>query len=148
MRAPATPVNTEHPLLGKAIIAAGIALFGDNSLGWRFFSTVAGAATVVALFAITWQLLGRMRPAVLAGVFAMLNMTLFVQARIAMLDGFMAAFAVAGVAVLLGLMRAAGKQALMRVALGGAVIGLAIGCKWAAVPFLGYAGLRSEEHTS
>src|SRR3546814_850468 len=82
-----------------------------------------------------------MRPAVLAGVFAMLNMTLFVQARIAMLDGFMAAFAVAGVAVLLGSMRAAGKQALMRVALGGALIGLAIGCKWAAVPFLGYAGL-------
>src|SRR3546814_11303691 len=29
----------------------------------------------------------------------------------------------------------------MRVALGGALIGLAIGCKWAAVPFLGYAGL-------
>src|SRR3546814_4671184 len=74
MLALATPVNTEHPLLGKAIISAGIALFGDNSLGWRFFSTVAGAATVVALFAITWQLLGRMRPAVLAGVFAMLNM--------------------------------------------------------------------------
>src|SRR3546814_15199745 len=90
MLALATPVNTEHPLLGKAIIAAGIALFGDNSLGWRFFSTVAGAATVVALFAITWQLLGRMRLAVLAGVFAMLNMTLFVQARIAMLDGFLA----------------------------------------------------------
>src|SRR3546814_17594274 len=85
-----------------------------------------------------------MRPAVLAGVFAMLNMTLFVQARIAMLDGFMAAFAVAGVAVLLGSMRAAGKQALMRVALGGALIGLAIGCKWAAVPVLGYAG-GSEE---
>src|SRR3546814_5895299 len=82
----------------------------------------------------------------------------------------MAAFAVAGVAVLLGSMRAAGKQALMRVALGGALIGLAIGCKWAAAPFLGYAGLaililrfrgtsdraywrglttpRSEEHTS
>src|SRR3546814_14380577 len=89
-----------------------------------------------------------MRPAVLAGVFAMLNMTLFVQARIAMLDGFMAAFAVAGVAVLLGSMRAAGKQALMRVAPGGALIGLARGCNWAAVPILGVAGLalRSPRH--
>src|SRR3546814_20750573 len=111
-------------------------------LGWRVFATVAGAATVVALVAITWQLLGRMRPAVLAGVFAMLNMTLFVQARIAMLDGFMAAFAVAGVAVLLGSMRAAGKQALIRVALGGALIGLAIGCKWAAGPEIGRAACR------
>ncbi|WP_119037288.1 glycosyltransferase family 39 protein [Hephaestia caeni] len=141
MLALAAPVNTEHPLLGKAIIAAGIALFGDNSLGWRFFSTVAGAVTVAALFAITWQLLGRMRPAVLAGLFAMLSMTLFVQARIAMLDGFMAAFVVSAVAVLLASRRASGARALTRVALGGALIGLAIGCKWAAVPFLGYAGL-------
>lgn len=137
----ATPVNTEHPLLGKAIIAAGIALFGDNSLGWRFFSTVAGAVTVVALFAITWQVLGRMRPAVLAALFAMLNITLFVQARIAMLDGFMAAFVVSGIVVLLASMRAAGGRAFAGVTLGGALIGLAIGCKWAAVPFLGYAGV-------
>src|SRR3546814_14575648 len=129
MLALATPVNTEHPLLGKAIISAGIALFGDNSLGWRFFSTVAGAATVVALFAITWQLLGRMRPAVLAGVFAMLNMTLFVQARIALLDGLMAAFAVAGVWVLLGSMRSAGQQAPTPVAPGGDLSGHALGCQ-------------------
>ncbi|HVI99758.1 MAG TPA: glycosyltransferase family 39 protein [Sphingomonas sp.] len=135
------PVNTEHPLLGKAIIAAGIALFGDNSLGWRFFSTVAGAATVTALFAIVWQLIGRLRPAVLTAVFATLSVTLFVQSRIAMLDGFMAAFLLAGIAVLLASMRASGWRALTGVALGGALLGLAIGCKWAAVPFLGYAGL-------
>src|SRR3546814_19696055 len=94
MLALATPVNTEHPLLGKAIIAAGIALFGDNSLGWRFFSTVAGAATVVALFALTWQLPGRLRPAVLPGVFAMLHLTVFVPPRTAMPVGFMAPCAV------------------------------------------------------
>ena len=35
------PLNTEHPLLAKEFIAAGIALFGDNCFGWRFFSTIA-----------------------------------------------------------------------------------------------------------
>jgi dolichyl-phosphate-mannose--protein O-mannosyl transferase len=135
------PVNTEHPLLGKAFIAAGIALFGDNSLGWRFFSTLAAAATVVGVFAITWLLMRRMRTAVLAGVFAMLNMTIFVQARIAMLDGFMAAFVVMGTAALLWSMEAPPGRGLPRVLLGGVLLGLAIGCKWAAVPFLFYAGL-------
>ncbi|MEI9928571.1 MAG: hypothetical protein WDN44_13830 [Sphingomonas sp.] len=29
------PRNTEHPLVGKELIALGIALFGDNPFGWR-----------------------------------------------------------------------------------------------------------------
>ena len=135
------PVNTEHPLLGKMFVAAGIALFGDNSLGWRFFSTIAGAATVIGVFAITWLLVRRMRAAVLAAIFAMLNITIFVQARIAMLDGFMAAFVVAGAAAMLWSIAAPVGRGLPRVALGGVLLGLAIGCKWAAVPFLGYAGV-------
>src|SRR3546814_13346581 len=80
MLALATPVNTEHPLLGKAIIPAGIALFGDHSLGWRFFSTVEGAATVLRLFALTWPVLGRSRPAVLGGVFGIVAPSVLVQA--------------------------------------------------------------------
>ena len=39
------PVNIEHPLLGKWLIAQGIRLFGDDTLGWRFMSTLAGAVT-------------------------------------------------------------------------------------------------------
>ena len=49
----AGPVNTEHPLLGKEIIAAGIALFGDNAFGWRIFSTLAGASVVMSQAAPT-----------------------------------------------------------------------------------------------
>jgi dolichyl-phosphate-mannose-protein mannosyltransferase len=61
----AGPRNIEHPLLGKEIIAGGILLLGDNSLGWRFFSTLAGTATVLGVFAIVWLMLGRVRPAVI-----------------------------------------------------------------------------------
>jgi dolichyl-phosphate-mannose-protein mannosyltransferase len=96
---------------------------------------------VMGVFAITWLLTRRMRTAVLAGVFAMLNITIFVQARIAMLDGFMAAFVVAATAVLLWSIEAPPGRGLRRVAAGGVLLGLAIGCKWAAMPFLGYAGL-------
>ena len=102
----AGPSNIEHPLLAKEIIAAGILLFGDNSLGWRFFSTLAGTATVLGVFAIVWLMLGRVRPAVFGALFALFNFTVFVQARIGMLDGFMAAFTLLGIASLLWAMRA------------------------------------------
>ena len=57
------PANIEHPPLGKELIAAGIMLFGDNSFGWRFFSTLAGTATVLGLFAIAWLIFGKVRTA-------------------------------------------------------------------------------------
>lgn len=136
------PTNVEHPLLGKMFIAAGIKLFGDTSFGWRFFSTLAGTATVLAVFAITWLLLGRLRAAIVAAVLALLNFTLFVQARIAMLDGFMVALLLGAIAVFLWAANGrAARETVPRLALAGVLFGLAIGTKWAAVPFLGYAGL-------
>ncbi len=39
-----TTARTEHPPLGKLIITGGIAIFGDNPIGWRFFSIVFGTA--------------------------------------------------------------------------------------------------------
>src|ERR1700710_1605827 len=78
------PLNTEHPLLAKELIAAGIALFGDNSFGWRFCSTLAGTASVLAVFAIVWLMLGRVRPAVIAALVTLLDFMVYIQARIAM----------------------------------------------------------------
>lgn len=138
----AGPRNIEHPLLAKEIIAAGIALFGDDSLGWRFFSTLAGTATVLAVFAILWLMLGRVRPAVFGALFALCNFTVFVQARIAMLDGFMAAFTLLGIASLLWAMRAeSGGAAWPRWILGSVLLGLAVAAKWIAAPFVAYAAI-------
>ena len=135
------PSNIEHPLLAKEIIAAGILLFGDNSLGWRFFSTLGGTATVLGVFAILWLMLGRVRPAVFGALFATFNFTVFVQARIGMLDGFMAAFALLGIAALLWAMRAGdGRAAWMRWLLGSVLLGLAVASKWSAAPFVAFAG--------
>lgn len=133
------PANVEHPLLAKELIAAGIALFGDDSLGWRAFSTVAGTGIVLAVFWMVWLMFGRVRTAVIGAVLAVLNFTVFVQARIGMLDGFMAAFLLLGIAASLWAMRGTERQAWPRWVLGSALLGLAVAAKWAAVPFVAYA---------
>jgi dolichyl-phosphate-mannose--protein O-mannosyl transferase len=135
------PTNIEHPLLGKSIIALGIAIFGDDALGWRIFSTFAGTATVLGVFAILWLLFGRLRTAVVGGLLTLVNFTVFIQARIAMLDGFMAAFLVLALAAMLWAMRGQGRAVWWRWTLGAALIGCAIGTKWTALPYLGFAGL-------
>ncbi|RZM24576.1 MAG: phospholipid carrier-dependent glycosyltransferase [Sphingomonas sp.] len=138
----AGPTNIEHPLLAKEIIACGILLFGDTSLGWRFFSTLAGTGIVLGVFAILWMMLGRVRPAVFGGLFALFNGTVYVQARIGMLDGFMAAFAILGLAALLWAMRApTGTGAWLRWILGAALLGLAVAAKWAAAPLIAFAAI-------
>ncbi|MES3151021.1 phospholipid carrier-dependent glycosyltransferase [Sphingomonas faeni] len=135
------PVNIEHPLLGKILIALGIALFGDGPIGWRIASTIAGTATVLGIFAILWLMLGRLRPALVGAIVVLVNFTVFVQARIAMLDGFMAAFVVCAVAALAWAMRGTGGQVWRRWLLGSVLLGLAVGVKWTAAPYVAYAGV-------
>lgn len=129
-------VNIEHPPLAKAIMAAGVRLFGDTPFGWRFFSAVAGALCVVALFAICRRILGRDRPAAVATGFALMNFLLFVQSRIAMLDIFMAAMLLGGTAVLFAAWRS---RAPAPIALAGLLMGAATACKWSAAPFVALA---------
>lgn len=130
------PANPEHPMLGKIFIAAGMGIFGDTSFGWRFFSTLAGTAVVMGVFSIGWQLTGRLRPSLFAALFAILNFTVFIQARIAMLDGYMAAFLVTGIAALLWAATAAPGKVTARLVLASILLGLAVGAKWAAIPYL------------
>jgi len=137
----AGPTNIEHPLLGKTLIAAGMVLFGDGPLGWRALSTLAGTAVVLGVFAILWLLYGRVRPAVVGSLLAVLNFTVFIQARIAMLDGFMAALVVCALAAMLWAMRGRGRAVWWRWLLGAVLLGLAAGTKWVAVPYLAFAAL-------
>ncbi|KQU62595.1 dolichyl-phosphate-mannose-protein mannosyltransferase [Sphingomonas sp. Leaf339] len=135
------PINIEHPLMAKTLIAAGIALFGDNALGWRALSTLAGTAVVAGVFALLWLGTRQLRPAATGAVCAMLGFTVFVQARIAMLDGFMAAFVVTGAVCLLWAMHGTRPQVWRRWVAGAVLLGLATGCKWTAAPYVAFAGL-------
>ncbi|KTT73906.1 glycosyltransferase family 39 protein [Sphingomonas endophytica] len=132
------PANIEHPLLAKELIAAAMWLFGDTPFGWRFASTLAGAATVAAVFALTHLLTGRVRAALLATAFALLGFTIYIQARIAMLDTFLVAFLMWGVVLLAGAMR---DGSVARWSAGSVLMGLATACKWAAAPYVAAAGV-------
>ncbi|GAA3701260.1 phospholipid carrier-dependent glycosyltransferase [Sphingomonas cynarae] len=135
------PANVEHPLFAKMLIAGGIALFGDNALGWRLFSTLAATAVVTGVFALLWLGTRRLRPAVTGALCALLGFTVFVQARIAMLDGYMAAFVVTGAACLLWAMHGRPAQVRRRWIAGAVLLGLATGCKWTAAPYVAFAGI-------
>jgi len=135
----AGPTNIEHPLFAKSLIALSIGLFGDGPVAWRLPSLIAGAATVVALFRITLLLFGSVRAGLLAGVLAMLNQLLFIQARVGMLDAVMGAFLLWGMA--LAFESALGERRWRMLAVAGLCFGLAIGAKWAALPYAAATGL-------
>lgn len=44
--------NTEHPPLGKLLMAASMLAFGDNGIGWRVPSVVAGLLALVIVYRI------------------------------------------------------------------------------------------------
>ena len=50
--------NPEHPFLGKAWIALGILLFGDNWFGWRIIPTVFSILTLIAFYYVSKKFLG------------------------------------------------------------------------------------------
>jgi dolichyl-phosphate-mannose-protein mannosyltransferase len=83
---PGLDPNTEHPPLGKLVIAGSIAIFGDNGLGWRFPSVI---AAMIALAAVYQILRSTARSAWLALLVVTLvafdNLT-FVHGRIGTLD--------------------------------------------------------------
>ena len=134
--------NPEHPPLGKEIIAAGIALFGDNPWGWRFFPVLAGSATMFAAMRALWHVSHRQAATLAYGVLLATGFILFVQSRIAMLDIFMAAF----VMIALWLFAAActartTARARRNLALAGIAIGCALASKWNTIPVAPVFGL-------
>lgn len=132
------PMNIEHPPLAKELIAIGLALFGDEPFGWRFMSTLAGSATIAGAFALAYVVTGRTRAGMVAGLSALLGFTVYVQARIAMLDTFMTAFLLWGVVAIGWAMRRRGQAAWIA---GAALLGLAIACKWGAAPYVAFAAV-------
>jgi predicted membrane-bound dolichyl-phosphate-mannose-protein mannosyltransferase len=44
--------NLEHPPLGKVLIALSMLVFGDNGLGWRLPSVLAGMGALIALYLV------------------------------------------------------------------------------------------------
>lgn len=115
--------NTEHPPLGKLLIALSMAIFGDNGIGWRIPSLISGMTALGALYLIVRAAGESAWLAVLAvGFFAFDNLTV-VHGRIGTLDAIVLAPMLLGAWVALR----------ERWALAGLVMGVAILIKLTAL---------------
>ena len=78
--------NTEHPPLGKVLIAASMSAFGDDPLGWRLPSIVAGLVALVVVFEIVRRTDRSAWLAVLVVALVSFDNLSFVHGRIGTLD--------------------------------------------------------------
>ncbi len=132
--------NAEHPMFGKAVLAAAIRWLGDQPLYWRLPSALLGAFGLFAFTRLVWFASGRRLAAILAGLLLATDFFWFIQSRIAMLDMTMAALAVTGLWQFAAACRLP-QQARWRLALCGVLLGLALGTKWSVAPLLVLPGL-------
>jgi len=134
------PVNVEHPLLGKELIALGIRLFGDNPFGWRALSTLFGTLGLFAAMRALWFASASRFASVAGGLLIASDFIWFVMSRIAMLDIFMASFVLIALWALAGAVRE-NETGRRRLAMAGIALGLAMAAKWNAVPLAVLPGL-------
>lgn len=128
------PVNIEHPLFAKTMMAAAMLLFGDNSLGWRMASVLFGAIAVMAMFWVSRLLFRDLKAAMLSALLLVCNQTLFIQARIGMLEMPMVAGILLGAGCLLAARESECHRRGWEIA-GAVALGLACGSKWLAAPY-------------
>ena len=81
-----------HPPLGKWLIGFGIRFFGDNPVGWRVSSVIAGTLTVGLLYLLARLLLRSTFGAAIAATALAFDFLHFVNSRIGMLDIFLTLF--------------------------------------------------------
>ncbi len=133
-------LNLEHPLLGKQLIALGIAALGDNPLGWRLPSLIGGTLAVGAAMRAIWHASEERVATIVFGVLLATGFPLFIHARLAMLDIFMVAFLALAAWQFAAAMREP-ERGRWRLALTGAALGLAMGAKWNAAVIAMIPGL-------
>lgn len=83
---PGLDPNTEHPPLGKLLIAASMAVFGDNGIGWRLPSVAAGMLALIAIYLIVRASGETRRLGILAVGLAAFDNLMLVHSRIGTLD--------------------------------------------------------------
>jgi dolichyl-phosphate-mannose-protein mannosyltransferase len=136
-----------HPPLGKWLIAAGIKVFGNDSVGWRVPAALAGSVSVLILVRVVRRMTRSTLLGCVAGLLLALDGLSVVLSRFALLDIFVAAFVLAGFACLV----IDRDQARVRLAAGddrtglgprpwrlagGALLGLSCAVKWSGIWFV------------
>ncbi len=127
-----TPLlNPMHPPLAKELMSLSIRVFGDVPLGWRYPSVLFGSIAIVAMYLCGLVLFAAQGPAIATALLTLLNQMVFVQSRIAMLDIYVLAFDLLGIAAFLYGFRQ--RRPHIAFGLAGLAFGLATACKWSGL---------------
>jgi len=131
---PPNTCNLEHPPLAKALVAVGIAAFGNDTYGWRISSVLAGSLSIPLVYLFANKLSGDRKLSLLAAGFLSLDTLFFAESSVAMLDVPEVFFALAAFVVYLYRLRLGRMDWYI---LSGAVLGLSILSKETGVFLLG-----------
>jgi dolichyl-phosphate-mannose-protein mannosyltransferase len=133
-------LNPEHPPLGKYLIALGIAVLGDDAVGWRIMPLIAGMVALGAAMRALWHASANRFAVIAFGLLLASGFPLFVHARIAMLDIIMAAFLLVAAWQFAAAIHEP-ETGRWRLALTGVMLGLAMASKWNAAPLAMLPGI-------
>lgn len=136
----AGPMNTEHPMLGKELLALGIALFGDDAAGWRVLPAIFGVIGFFAALRAMWFASCSRFATILCGMLLASGFFYVIHSRIAMLDIFMVAFLLLALWQLAAVMREP-ETAGWRLVLAGIFLGCSMAVKWSALALMPVPGL-------
>jgi dolichyl-phosphate-mannose-protein mannosyltransferase len=142
------PAYVVHPPLGKWLIALGEMVFGNNELGWRFPTAIAGTLMILVLIRVAYRLFHSIVLAGTAGLLMTLDGFQLVLSRVSLLDIFLGLFVLMTFAAIL-LDRDHHRRRLLRslergdrarivpwwLLVGGVLFGMACGVKWSALFF-------------
>jgi dolichyl-phosphate-mannose-protein mannosyltransferase len=82
----ASGCNEEHPPLGKAMMAAGMAIFGVNDFGWRIPIAVLGTLSIPLLFGLVYLLSRSIKLAAFSSLLLAADNLFFVHSSIGVID--------------------------------------------------------------
>jgi dolichyl-phosphate-mannose--protein O-mannosyl transferase len=141
-----------HPPIGKWIIAAGEKVAGLDPFGWRLGVAILGTLSIFLICRVAMRMTRSILLGCVAGLLLSLDGLALVMSRTALLDGILSFFVLAGFACLL----VDRDRCRERLAAGlppprlrpwrlvaGLCLGLAVGTKWSAVPFIAALGLMT-----
>jgi dolichyl-phosphate-mannose--protein O-mannosyl transferase len=140
------PTQIVHPEAGKWLIAAGEAVFGMDSFGWRIASAIVGALTIFVLARLVLRMTGSIVVACLAGFLLAIDGLHLTMSRLALLDGFVTFWIVCAVACVAAdrdwvTERLPGRPHRPWQWAAGVCFGLACGTKWNGVYVLAVFGV-------
>jgi dolichyl-phosphate-mannose--protein O-mannosyl transferase len=125
--------NIWHPPLGKLLIGVGALALGDNPIGWRFTSCLAGSLSLWVFLAIALRVCRTPLGAAAATLLLAVDCLHLVQSRVAMLDSFAFLFQCCAVLTLLHAHDSGGRRRLAWLAAGSVALGLAFSVKHVAI---------------